>query len=342
MEPVVGVQQRPHALERSRGDPRLARRARPTAAAGPARAPPLTSSAVRHHSHHQRTSFTGDALEIPTTRERRTMTAVTSTEKLGCDTSDMLTIHALFRRAFTDAPVLVRGVADGDTARMLARRRPRPGGGRGPAPPPRGRGPAALGHPRAARAGVCAARRPDAVPARRHGRAAGAARRPHGRVGGVGRRRRARRRGRAARRRAGHAPGAPRPGGDADPADGVDGDVAAGVEPAARARHGVDPEGPSVPAARLDPRGRARRRARRLAADQPARAGPRAVAAGGPTAVRRAPGAGLRTGSSVQLSCGGRPASRTRTRRRGCRRTRRARPRCRCRPAAGRTGPGSR
>jgi len=48
------------------------------------------------------------------------MTAVTSTEKLGCDTSDMLTIHALFRRAFTDVPVLVRGVADGDTARMLA------------------------------------------------------------------------------------------------------------------------------------------------------------------------------------------------------------------------------
>jgi len=47
------------------------------------------------------------------------MTAVTSTEKLGCDTSDMLTIHALFRRAFTDAPVLVRGVADGDTGRML-------------------------------------------------------------------------------------------------------------------------------------------------------------------------------------------------------------------------------
>ena len=47
------------------------------------------------------------------------MTAVTSTEKLGCDTSDMLTIHALFRRAFTDAPVLVRGVTDGDTARML-------------------------------------------------------------------------------------------------------------------------------------------------------------------------------------------------------------------------------
>ncbi|KQR12291.1 hemerythrin domain-containing protein [Cellulomonas sp. Leaf334] len=47
------------------------------------------------------------------------MTADTSTERLGCDTSDMLTIHALFRRAFTDVPVLVRGVADGDTARML-------------------------------------------------------------------------------------------------------------------------------------------------------------------------------------------------------------------------------
>ncbi len=46
------------------------------------------------------------------------MTA-TTTEKLGCDTSDMLTIHALFRRAFTDVPGLVRGVADGDTARML-------------------------------------------------------------------------------------------------------------------------------------------------------------------------------------------------------------------------------
>jgi hypothetical protein len=46
------------------------------------------------------------------------MTAVTSTGKLGCDTSDMLTIHALFRRAFTDAPGLVRGVADGDAARL--------------------------------------------------------------------------------------------------------------------------------------------------------------------------------------------------------------------------------
>ncbi len=35
----------------------------------------------------------------------------------GCDTSDMLTIHALFRRAFTDLPDLVRGVADGDLRR---------------------------------------------------------------------------------------------------------------------------------------------------------------------------------------------------------------------------------
>jgi len=35
----------------------------------------------------------------------------------GCDTSDMLTIHALFRRAFADAPGLVRGVGDGDVAR---------------------------------------------------------------------------------------------------------------------------------------------------------------------------------------------------------------------------------
>ena len=45
------------------------------------------------------------------------MTA-TTTEKLGCDTSDMLTIHALFRRAFTDAPGLVRGVEDGDLTRL--------------------------------------------------------------------------------------------------------------------------------------------------------------------------------------------------------------------------------
>ncbi len=38
-------------------------------------------------------------------------------ERPGCDTSDMLTIHALFRRAFIDLPGLVRGVDDGDTAR---------------------------------------------------------------------------------------------------------------------------------------------------------------------------------------------------------------------------------
>jgi hypothetical protein len=37
----------------------------------------------------------------------------------GCDTSDMLTIHALFRRAFTDAPTLVLGVDDGDVERAL-------------------------------------------------------------------------------------------------------------------------------------------------------------------------------------------------------------------------------
>ena len=41
-------------------------------------------------------------------------------EQLDCDTSDLLTIHALFRRALTDAPVLVRGVLDGDAARTAA------------------------------------------------------------------------------------------------------------------------------------------------------------------------------------------------------------------------------
>jgi len=45
------------------------------------------------------------------------MTA-TTTETLGCDTSDMLHIHALFRRAFSDLPGLVRGVPDGDRDRM--------------------------------------------------------------------------------------------------------------------------------------------------------------------------------------------------------------------------------
>ncbi|MFT4111080.1 hemerythrin domain-containing protein [Propionicimonas sp.] len=41
----------------------------------------------------------------------------TAADVRGCDTSDMLTIHALFRRAFVDAPVLVRGVKDGDLSR---------------------------------------------------------------------------------------------------------------------------------------------------------------------------------------------------------------------------------
>lgn len=35
----------------------------------------------------------------------------------GCDPSGLLHVHQLFRRAFTDAPVLVRGVAPGDVAR---------------------------------------------------------------------------------------------------------------------------------------------------------------------------------------------------------------------------------
>ncbi|WP_217614993.1 hemerythrin domain-containing protein [Cellulomonas sp. GbtcB1] len=41
-----------------------------------------------------------------------------TTDRPGCDTSDLLHIHALFRRAFGDAPGLVRGVPDGDVARM--------------------------------------------------------------------------------------------------------------------------------------------------------------------------------------------------------------------------------
>ncbi len=48
-----------------------------------------------------------------TTRQR----ATPHDDRPGCDTSDMLTIHALFRRAFTDLPGLVRGVDDGDLAR---------------------------------------------------------------------------------------------------------------------------------------------------------------------------------------------------------------------------------
>jgi len=52
-------------------------------------------------------------MTAPTAARRRTDAA----DRPGCDTSDMLTIHALFRRAFTDAPGLVRGVEPGDTAR---------------------------------------------------------------------------------------------------------------------------------------------------------------------------------------------------------------------------------
>lgn len=42
----------------------------------------------------------------------------TTTDRPGCDTSDLLHIHQLFRRAFADAPGLVRGVRDGDVGRM--------------------------------------------------------------------------------------------------------------------------------------------------------------------------------------------------------------------------------
>lgn len=56
----------------------------------------------------------------PATRPRPTRTrgARPDVDAPGCDTSDMLTIHALFRRAFTDLPGLVRGVDDGDVLRM--------------------------------------------------------------------------------------------------------------------------------------------------------------------------------------------------------------------------------
>ena len=46
------------------------------------------------------------------------MTTTAAPGTLGCDTSDMLTIHVLFRRAFTDLPGLVRGVAPGDLERV--------------------------------------------------------------------------------------------------------------------------------------------------------------------------------------------------------------------------------
>jgi hemerythrin-like domain-containing protein len=38
----------------------------------------------------------------------------------GCDTSDMNMIHGVFRKGLTDAPALVRAVADGDTAHAAA------------------------------------------------------------------------------------------------------------------------------------------------------------------------------------------------------------------------------
>ncbi|HMO10217.1 MAG TPA: hemerythrin domain-containing protein [Actinotalea sp.] len=38
-------------------------------------------------------------------------------ERLGCDTSDLIHVHQMFRRAFADAPELVRGVRDGDARR---------------------------------------------------------------------------------------------------------------------------------------------------------------------------------------------------------------------------------
>lgn len=44
------------------------------------------------------------------------MTSRTSTQP-GCDTSDLLIIHQVFRNVFAAAPPLTRGVADGDRAR---------------------------------------------------------------------------------------------------------------------------------------------------------------------------------------------------------------------------------
>ncbi len=38
-------------------------------------------------------------------------------EKMGCDTGEMVVIHRMFRRVFTDAPALVRRVPIGDTQR---------------------------------------------------------------------------------------------------------------------------------------------------------------------------------------------------------------------------------
>jgi hypothetical protein len=43
--------------------------------------------------------------------------AAETSQAIGCNTADMLMVHRLFRWLFGDAPGLVRGVADGDTAR---------------------------------------------------------------------------------------------------------------------------------------------------------------------------------------------------------------------------------
>jgi hemerythrin-like domain-containing protein len=42
-----------------------------------------------------------------------------ATSALSCNTDDMFVIHRLLRRVFTDAPVLVRGVAEGDVTRAV-------------------------------------------------------------------------------------------------------------------------------------------------------------------------------------------------------------------------------
>jgi len=46
-----------------------------------------------------------------------TTTTPSPAHRTGCDTSDVLLVHQLFRRHFVDAPVLVRGVEPGDAAR---------------------------------------------------------------------------------------------------------------------------------------------------------------------------------------------------------------------------------
>ena len=56
-------------------------------------------------------------MPAPSTTRRTPRSTQGAMDAPGCDTSDMLTIHALFRRAFTDVPALVRGVDDGDVER---------------------------------------------------------------------------------------------------------------------------------------------------------------------------------------------------------------------------------